>query len=724
MSAKGFTVWRAKALICLSLLFPYYCSANAELRAVDDFFNLSLSELGQVKISIATGNSITLDKAPATASVIYAAEIAAMGARNLNDVLETVPGLHVSLSSLSRLDAVYSMRGIHTGFNSQVLLLLNGVPVQFSLQGGRPTLLRLPVTSIERVEVIRGPGSAIYGADAFAGVINVITRSPGTTESQLGFGMGSFGERDLWLQAANNQPDWGLSLSMSYQESDGDSSRRINQDFQTFFDGLFDVNASRAPSALATRYKLLDTHVAFTREQLQLNFWSWISRDAGIGAGAAQTLDPEGRDDGNILMFDGSYHLNQPDDVWQNTIRVSHLHYELKTHFNLFPAGSLLPIDQTGNFSPLNPAGIVFFPEGMIANLMGSTDDSQLEYVGLFSGWERHRLRLALGVKRQELDAGERKNYGPGVLDSSVAVANGQLTDVSNTPYVFIPDSQRNLHYLSLQDEWQLTRDLQLTGGLRYDDYSDVGSTSNPRLALVWSATEKLTSKLLYGSAFRPASFSEQYFQNNPVSLGNPDLRPERLESVEWSLNYRSNSHWQTTLTLFDYQAKDMIAFVTNPNSGIATARNALDQDGQGLEWELNWKPDTNWRLGANYSLQDARDSLTGEKIIDAPRQQFMLMGHWEFSPSWSWYGQVNWVGDRPRAKNDASPLGPPRAAVADYMLFDMNLRRKNILPNVDMSIRLRNFTNTDAREPSSGILREDYPLEERSIWLQINTYF
>lgn len=100
-----------------------------------DFYNLSLAELGQVEISIATGNSTPLDKAPATASVIYATEIEAMGARTLDDVLETVPGLHVSLSSLSRLDSVYSIRGIHTGFNPQVLtgLKLFAAQVQQSM---------------------------------------------------------------------------------------------------------------------------------------------------------------------------------------------------------------------------------------------------------------------------------------------------------------------------------------------------------------------------------------------------------------------------------------------------------------------------------------------------------------------------------------------------------------------------------------------------------------
>src|SRR3954470_20790443 len=104
------------AVIC-ALSASVFADAK-QTAAPTDFYNLSLAELGQVEISIATGNSTPLDKAPATAAVIYAAEIEAMGARNLDEVLETVPGLHVSLSSLNRIDSVYSIRGIHTGFNS------------------------------------------------------------------------------------------------------------------------------------------------------------------------------------------------------------------------------------------------------------------------------------------------------------------------------------------------------------------------------------------------------------------------------------------------------------------------------------------------------------------------------------------------------------------------------------------------------------------------------
>ncbi len=131
---------------------------------------------GEGFISIATGRQQPLSRAPAVATVITAEEIEAMGATNLDEVLESVAGLHVSLSS-TRFSPIYSIRGIRTATNPEVLMLINGVPITQLNLGGRGEQNSLPVNSIERVEVIRGPGSAVYGADAFAGVINVITKT-------------------------------------------------------------------------------------------------------------------------------------------------------------------------------------------------------------------------------------------------------------------------------------------------------------------------------------------------------------------------------------------------------------------------------------------------------------------------------------------------------------------------------------------------------------------
>lgn len=714
----GFVPHFLSVLICAVSSAAYADSkASDNKSAVSmDVYNLSLAELGQVQISIATGNSTSLDKAPATASVIYAAEIEAMGARNLDEILETVPGLHIALSSLSRLDSVESIRGVHSGFNPQVLMLLNGVPVQYSLQGGRPTLFRMPVASIERVEVIRGPGSAIYGADAYAGVVNVITKDASATKStQIGARSGSFNSHDVWLQTATEWQGIGIAFDVAYQESDGDKSRRINADLQSALDAQLGTKASLAPGALATRYQVLDSHLALSSDKLQFNVWNWVSTNAGIGAGAAQALDPTGKDDGKLWMADLTYHLNHSEH-WDNSLRLSYLKYAETTAFTLLPAGAVVPIGVDGNLDFGSPVGVVAFPDGVKGNPSGSTRDGQFDFISLYTGFESQRIRMAAGVRYQSLTASESKNFGPGILDVTPLppVMDGTLTDVSNTPHVFIENSSRRVRYLSLQDEWKIIQDVDVTAGVRYDDYSDFGSTTNPRVALVWAANEKLTTKLLYGSAFRAPSFAELHYKNNPVSIGNADLKPELMNTLELSFNYRFTENLQTNLTLFKYQARDMIEFVDDLATLDASkyAKNIRDQDGKGFELEVSWKPAPALTVSANYSQQSATDTKTHFAIADAPGQQFKANINWMLATQWSLNSQLNWVGDRERVSTDA------RADVADYSVLNFTLNRKNILPELDLSFAVRNATNEDAREPSSGPIPEDYPLESRSVWL------
>lgn len=684
--------------------------------SLSDFYNLSLAELGQIEISIATGNSTPLDKAPATASVIYAAEINAMGARTLNDILETVPGLHVSLSSLSRLDSIYSMRGIHTGFNAQVLLLMNGVPVQYSLQGGRPTLFRLPVTSIDRIEVIRGPGSAIYGADAYAGVINVITKDANAiAATEFGMRAGSFSSNDFWVQTSGRWNGIGIAFDMTYQESEGDDSRLINADLQTTLDETFGTSASLAPGPLSTRYQIMDSHLSLSTDQLQLNMWNWLSTNAGVGAGAAQALDARGQDDGHLFMTDLTYHLQRWSAPWENKIRASYMYYDIQTLFQLFPDGAALPIGSDGNLDIVAPVGVVQFPDGLFGNPGALMTDTQIEFVSLYTGWDSHRLRWSAGARRQSLKSRETKNFGPGVIDGTLSMVTGALTDVSDTPFVYLDDSARNLQYLSLQDEWQMVADLNLTAGVRYDRYSDFGSTINPRIALVWAATGQLTTKLLYGSAFRAPSFAELYFKNNPVSLGNPNLKPENIDTYELSFNYHPAHNVQTTLTLFTYEATDIIDFISDDDSlTTKTAQNAKDRKGKGLEWEINWKPTPQLRLNTNYAWQDTKDIDTNTSVADAPGQQFMLNMNWEFKANWFINGQLNRVVDRRRALED------PRGSIKDYTLINLTLHKKNVFRDLNASLSLRNLTDEDAREPSSGEIAEDYPMEARSIWIEL----
>jgi iron complex outermembrane receptor protein len=329
-------------------------------------------------------------------------------------------------------------------------------------------------------------------------------------------------------------------------------------------------------------------------------------------------------------------------------------------------------------------------------------------------------MRFSLGSRYQSFDGNETKNFGPGVLDKIPlpSVVDGTLTDVDNTPNIYLGNGTRSIRFMSVQDEWQLHKNVALTAGIRYDDYSDFGSATNPRLALVWGTSENLTTKLLYGSAFRAPSFSELYFKNNPVTLGNPNLKPERIDTLELAFNYRFNPNLQTTLTLFSYEAKEMIDFIADANAPTKTAQNARDQDGDGFELEFSWKPVSQLRLSSSYSLQDATDAKTNAVVPDAPGRQIKFNADWEFYNNWFFNTQLDRVSDRHRAITDK------RAAIDDYTWINFTLRAKNILPALDLLLAVRNATNADARAPSSGRIAEDYPLEARSAWVELKYQF
>jgi len=126
----------------------------------------------------------------------------------------------------------------------------------------------------------------------------------------------------------------------------------------------------------------------------------------------------------------------------------------------------------------------------------------------------------------------------------------------------------------------------------------------------------------------------------------------------------------------------------------------------------VNWKPSQQLHFNASYSKQTATDTENNSKIPDAPGQQVKANVNWVPRPQWALNGQLNWVGDRARVAGDL------RSAIADYTLLNVTLHRKNILPELDLSLAVRNLANADAREPSSGSIPDDYPLEARSVWL------
>lgn len=672
----------------------------------------------------ATGSLKPVHLAPSVATVITREDIEEMGATSLSEALEIVPGLHVSPSPLNRLDDIFSIRGIHTGANPQVLLLVNGLPVTQTYLGGRPFTFSMPVSNILRVEIIRGPGSAVHGADAFAGTINVITKDGVAIDgTEFGVRHGSFDSTDVWMQHGGLYGGWNLSFGMEYQESDGDAERIVDGDLQTMLDNLINIPnslppASLAPEELATDYRILDTHMAMSKDNWTCRLWGWFQDDAGLGAGGAQVIDPDGYTDVEQYLADIIYQNKDLHKDWDLSVRAAYLYRDEDSYFNLFPPGTVLPIGADGNINFVNPAGVTLFTEGYIGNPLVFDTQTTIETTAFYEGFADHLLRLNMGHKKLKEEFAHYSNFGPSVIDGSQPVVDGTLTDLSGTPFAFMPTSTRRINYASLQDEWAFAAKWELTAGVRYDDYSDFGTTVNPRVALVWETRYDLTTKLLYGQAFRPPAFAELYAQNNPVNLGNPDLDPETIETLELVFDFQPTKNLHIIPSLFTYETEDMIEYVDNPGQATKTAQNARDQEGHGFEVEADWRIVDALRLMGSVAYQRSKDSDTGEIVPDAPEVQCYAALHWTFLPDWSLDSRYFWIGDRHRADGDV------RSDVDDYDLVNITLRRKNIMGHWDLALAARNLFDENIVEPSDGSIPDDYPMPGRSFFAELRYNF
>lgn len=677
------------------LLWGNALTADDALSAEDE---LSLLYGDEEFISLATGASQPISRAPAVASVITADDIEAMGATDLDQVLEAVPGLHVSIAPAASYNPNYVIRGIYSQLNPQVLVLINGIPITNLFAGDRSQIWGgMPVKDISRIEVIRGPGSALHGADAFAGTINIITKGAKEIDgTEVGAGGGSFDTQRAWLLHGHSARGLDAAFSLQYHQTDG-QRERIESDAQSGLDALANTSASLAPGPVNTQRETLDARLDLSRERWQLRLGYQGRQNVGTGEGVNQALDAEGEAFSERFNADLSYtHENLFED-WDISSQLSYLDTSAKSDLVLLPPGTSLPNGQT-------------FPNGVIGNPDIFERHVRFGVSAFYHGFDDHRIRLGAGVNVDEIDdVRESRNF---TLDADLLptpINGGGVIDVSNDPNLaFQRSGSRTVDYVFVQDEWRFARDWDLTSGLRWDHYSDFGNTVNPRLALVWQSAYNLTSKLLYGRAFRAPSFAELRNINNPVALGNPDLDPETIDTVELAFDYHPMQDVVTTLNLFRYQWRDIIRFA--PDSGVFTAQNTGKQNGHGLEWEVDWRVNHRLDLLANYAWQRSTDEDTDSDAANAPQHQFYVRSDWEFSPRWWLNGQVNWVGSRARAAGD------PRDDIDDYTWVDVSLRHSLKRRPLQIALTIRNLLDEDAREPSlNGIngpaIADDLPL-------------
>jgi iron complex outermembrane receptor protein len=515
--------------------------------------------------------------APASVTVVTSDEIKLYGHKSMADVLRSVRG---SFVSYDRNYNYLGLRGFNRpgDFNGRVLILVDGHRINENIFDG--ALIDngfIPdIDLVDRVEVIRGPSSSLYGSSAFFGVVNIITKrgrdfqpievsvEAGSNEYLKGrFTVGQVLTNGVELMASGTFYDRGGEDKLYFFEFDDPSSNNgiaNNRDY-------------------ARAYNFLST-VSYSDFTLQ---GAYTYREKGIPTGSygtvfnhpdARSVDEEGYVD---LKFQRQINPN-----WDVLARAN---------FNYYHFDQLYPLPTT------NPP-----PNDVIVN----KDDVDGQWAGgeIQSSWrllDKHRL--ILGTEYRENFRQDQLNYNLTAPRDEVAIER----------------NSRNWAFYGQAELALWTTNVVLNAGLRYDHYSDFGDSVNPRTALILHPWQQTTFKLLYGEAFRAPSAFEAYF-DSPSFKANPDLQPETIRTYELVYEQELPHHLWFTAAAYRYEIQDLITQTSDPLDGRNVFLNLDEVEANGLELELDGRFPCGARARLSYALQRTEDAQTGAELSNSPQ--------------------------------------------------------------------------------------------------------
>lgn len=560
-------------LFTISVLATICCTGKAMANEADEM--AELQALLNEETAIATQNKMNAAYVPGMVSVLHGDDLAEQGVNNLAEALNKVAGFHVLHNNNG--DMVTLVRGIGSSVNgSNVKLMLDGVAVNRPSDASADWLLRFPVAQIERIEVIRGPGSALYGEFAFSGVVNVITKQ--TNRASVKTGQDGFWQGDLiWHHDNDAGLQLGLNLSTRHQQA---SNMLTNPD-NFFLDGGY------SPAKVHDQEAGTSASLSAALHGYQINvFHANVERGGWYGRNAAMPRAMEPREESSThVNLDKSWKLSEQLSV---ALSLTHSEDELLDATFLPIIGGL----QRPGARPNEPLTVERFVRDAI--------EMQSSQARLQIHWQfapEHRLFAASELSKSKIEdsfRSSRLNNEPLVrgLPSIAPVA---------------ANASRLYRSTTLQDEWSVTDDLTLTVGARFDHYDDWGSHSTPRFAAVWQLSESHLFKVQYSEAFRPPTMVEAFA---PVGGLTGDsgrkLKEESLNSTEVAYIYR-NAGVSVRTTLFKTKVLDLIEYFQRPGaSPIWRNQGKIDTSGAEVEFVQKWG--RNWSWFSNLSYVDAED--------------------------------------------------------------------------------------------------------------------
>lgn len=641
------------------------------------------------KLLSATKTLMESRKAPAINSVITAEEIRNMGARNVFDVLDKIPGVS---TSWNQVKGIINVRGVQTDHAEKVLLMIDGVRIRDSYTGS-PTFLfgeDLMVENIKRIEVVRGPGSALYGASAFVGVINIITKDPedyGDDTVVASATVGSFDTRQYNVLFAHNKSDFKVSAHLNYFDTDGE--RPWIEEDALSNSPVFNTSASLAPGKAQGFDEKIDVGLKLQYKDFSLN-GRIIDKEKGLFAGIVGALNTESYLDVLMGLVDLNYHREISEDL------------------NLSGKAYFVHMDYDAN-SVIYPPGFTGGDDiGLIGRPLFKNDVIGVELTANYTLGD-HLITSGLVYENdRQYDVRSINNFAnpfsDPVDDSETGNYNKNVT--------------RKIWAAYIQEMWEITAYDSLTLGVRYDHYNDFGGTTNPRIGYVHEFKNEIIFKLLYGRAFRAPNNNELYSINNPVALGNPDLDPETIESFEASIEIPFLRYFNFNISYFHNVIDDIIRLDTSQSSPFPFTNMTDESTINGVETELTCNFGKNRYGYLNASYQNSEDNEGQDLPYVADWMGNVGYNH-EFWGKLNTNINVFWIGERTRLEGDT------RDEASSATLVDITLILRNFYKKFEIKGSAFNIFDEDFVAPSTITeITNDLPLHKRMYLVEVQYKF
>ncbi|PNU04023.1 hypothetical protein A8V01_05260 [Novosphingobium guangzhouense] len=618
----------------------------------------------------ATGYELNVKDAPATISVITADEIKQRSYTDITDVLMNVPGVHIQGGGVEQS---IMMRGMSSDYT---LFLVDGKRMQdnqaFGLNGaqaGTPVNFLPPLDSIERIEVIRGPASSLYGSDAIGGVINVITKKV--------------------------MNDFGGSFTTEYIKAGPGND--VTKD---------GINASLALNVPIIRDRLSLQITGGLRYQDEADF---------VGGSDSAAADPEfkRRNIGGKLSF-------RLDDANTFTAGGGHTIQERTAH----PGKSIAEGEET-TFSKSLRDNYFITHEGDYGNLVWnsyvtydtSSNPTRVNATtGNSIGFDTlvANTQAALSLSRHKIVGG--LNYFHEKLQDGA-------TNGLNLPGLVVPTDvvtmDRKQYAAFLEDNWEIIDNLSLLLSGRLDHSETFGTRFSPKAYAVYTVTENLTVKGGITSGYkvpslRMAATDFGSTSRGGVIIGNPDLKPEKTTNYEAGISYSSRSAGiSTSLTAYKSDFKDKLlrtgriceanvecvyGGVTYPahQYGYTTYVNVDTAELKGVEWTFDWRVLNGLRYRHSYTYSQTEQTSgnnKGKPLNDIPEHMFNASLDWDATDNLKVWGQLNYRGKTSGRTTNSSGSATNDFRYPPYTFYNLGLVIK---PKKDLRLNLGvyNLTN------------------------------